>query len=373
MIDINKIIINLIVGTSMLLVFLLYLNPNGYNKLGNKWLACFVLGLLMLNIDEFLMYNNVSVNGFRFYIYSLYSLGPLFYFTIIYFVDPTKKWKLMYCFHFIFGVLFILFENNSTKIVNGNLTINKENTSSILIYFNLILMNVVLPLQALGYLFLSTKAINKHERNIAKFSSNTTEIDLKWLRQILYIIIVLAFFFIIYILSQQEFLINSLLLVCLFFLGYNAMKQKEIFPFTDNNKEEIKEIFNSNKNSVYEKKKLISNDKKEDLLGKLLHIMQTEKPFFDSNLSLFTLATKLNISAHALSFLINESFAENFNQYINRYRVEEAKKIILDPKQSHLSIIGIGFEVGFNSKSSFNSTFKKVTHLTPLEYKKQNS
>ena len=105
----------------------------------------------------------------------------------------------------------------------------------------------------------------------------------------------------------------------------------------------------------------------------LLRVMQTEKLFLNTDLSLFSLANKLSVSAHNLSFIINEFSGENFNQFINRYRVEEAQKMILNSKNNHLSILGIGFEVGFNSKSAFNTTFKKVTSRTPNEFKKANS
>ena len=100
--------------------------------------------------------------------------------------------------------------------------------------------------------------------------------------------------------------------------------------------------------------------------------METEKPFLSSDLSLFSLANQLSVSAHNLSFIINEYSGENFNQFVNRYRVEEAKKMIVNSKNNHLSILGIGFEVGFNSKSVFNTTFKKLTNQTPNEFKKAN-
>ena len=99
--------------------------------------------------------------------------------------------------------------------------------------------------------------------------------------------------------------------------------------------------------------------------------MDADKPFLDSELTLMKLATKLNSTPHQLSYIINTGFNENFYQFVNRYRVEEAKKIILDPKMDHLSFVGIGFEVGFNSKSVFNTMFKKISGYTPSEYKRE--
>ena len=78
----------------------------------------------------------------------------------------------------------------------------------------------------------------------------------------------------------------------------------------------------------------------------------------------------MNCTPHQLSYIINNGFDENFYQFINRFRIEEAKKLILNPNMNHLSLLGIGFEVGFNSKSVFNTTFKKNTGKTPSEFKK---
>jgi AraC-like DNA-binding protein len=167
-------------------------------------------------------------------------------------------------------------------------------------------------------------------------------------------------------------MINTLLLISLLFIGYNAMRQKEIFPFSDSSKKEIKTIIKQERKNNSSKKRQAS-DEDYKLYKALLQLMETEKPFLSSDLSLFSLANQLSVSAHNLSFIINEYSGENFNQFVNRYRIEEAKKLILNPKMKHLNILGIGYEVGFNSKSTFITTFKKLTNQTPNEYKKSNS
>lgn len=101
--------------------------------------------------------------------------------------------------------------------------------------------------------------------------------------------------------------------------------------------------------------------------------MQIEKPFLNSDLSLVKLAKRIDVSAHTLSYVINKGFNENFYQFINGYRITAAQKLILDSNMEHLSLLGIGFEVGFNSKTVFNTTFKKVTGKTPSEFKKSSS
>lgn len=368
----NQTLVNLIAGSSLLIGILIFLNPNKCNISGNKWLSLFIFCIFLMNIDEFFYYNNLDFAHIKFYVFSRYCIVPIFYFTIIYYIKPNKKWKPIYFLHFIFGLLFIIFEQNSTQIVNGNMVISKTVSSNFLIYFNQFLMYIVLPSQFIIYFWQCFKEIEKHNQNIKKFSSNTEGIDLKWLKHILYIIISFSFFFVIYIFTQSAVMINSLLLISLLFIGYNAMKQKEIFPFSDISKKEIRTIIKGEKKQDKIKKREI-NFEEQEVYEKLLIVMQNDKPFLKVELSLFSLASTLKVSAHTLSFIINECSGENFNQFVNRYRIEEAKKLIVNPKMNHLNIIGIGYEVGFNSKSTFITTFKKLTSQTPSEYKKSNS
>ena len=97
--------------------------------------------------------------------------------------------------------------------------------------------------------------------------------------------------------------------------------------------------------------------------------METEKPFMDGDLTVQKLADRLSISTAHLSQTINEQRGQTFSDFINSYRVEEAKRKLLDPACKHLSVLGIAEEVGFNSKSSFNAVFKKHTDMTPSEFR----
>ena len=97
--------------------------------------------------------------------------------------------------------------------------------------------------------------------------------------------------------------------------------------------------------------------------------MEQERPFTDGDLTIQKLADKLSIPAPHLSQTINERLGKSFPDFINSYRIEEAKKKLLDPALKHLSILGIAEEVGFSSKSSFNSVFKKITGITPSEFR----
>jgi YesN/AraC family two-component response regulator len=101
--------------------------------------------------------------------------------------------------------------------------------------------------------------------------------------------------------------------------------------------------------------------------------MENEKLFLDGDLTLQKLAERLAIPAQHLSQVINERLDQTFSDFINKYRVEEAKRRLLDPKTQHYTVLAIGEEVGFNSKSSFNAVFKKYTNTTPSEFRKANN
>ncbi|WP_353485333.1 helix-turn-helix domain-containing protein, partial [Haliscomenobacter sp.] len=100
-------------------------------------------------------------------------------------------------------------------------------------------------------------------------------------------------------------------------------------------------------------------------------LLEEQKPYLDPELSLPKLAEMMACSTHELSHLINQGFERNFYQLINGYRVEESKRLLVNEQLLHLNILAIGFEAGFNSKTTFNTTFKNQTGMSPLEYRKQ--
>lgn len=126
------------------------------------------------------------------------------------------------------------------------------------------------------------------------------------------------------------------------------------------NKKHILLIFKKNKN-------LTINGKEELLLNKLEEIMSTKRIHNNSDLNLPEVANLLEISTHELSRLINEKTNGSFTDFINQYRIKEAKRLI--KTNSLHTIEAIGNQSGFNSKSAFYKAFKKVTGTTPAKYK----
>jgi len=105
-------------------------------------------------------------------------------------------------------------------------------------------------------------------------------------------------------------------------------------------------------------------------LDKLQHLMADKKPYTDGELTIQKLAEQVSIPANHLSQTINERLGQTFSDFINSYRIEDAKKYLTDPAKNHYSVLAIGEEVGFNSKSSFNAVFKKFVNMTPSEFRK---
>jgi len=115
----------------------------------------------------------------------------------------------------------------------------------------------------------------------------------------------------------------------------------------------------------------LQDDRAELLLRRLLELFQSEKPYLDPELSLDALSRKLSIPPKHLSQIVNQQLGRNFNDWINGWRVEEAKRRLVDQKHGHLSIVAIGEASGFRSKSTFNAAFRRETSMTPSEFRRQ--
>ena len=108
------------------------------------------------------------------------------------------------------------------------------------------------------------------------------------------------------------------------------------------------------------------------LYASLENLMQQEKIFLDPNLTLATLGKRLKVNSQKLSMAVNSRSGANFNEYTNKYRIAHAKKILKDQTHSNLNIAAIAYDCGFNSLSTFNSAFKKVTGKTPSWFRNAN-
>jgi len=102
----------------------------------------------------------------------------------------------------------------------------------------------------------------------------------------------------------------------------------------------------------------------------LMEIMQEKKLYLDGDLALPGLAEAAGLTTHQVSQIINGQMNQNFFSFVNNYRIQLAKSMLLDPKTSSMPIVELALEVGFQSKSSFYEAFKRVTDMTPTQFKK---
>ncbi len=128
------------------------------------------------------------------------------------------------------------------------------------------------------------------------------------------------------------------------------------------------EVFTPRINKKYEKSSLTS-EIQENTLEKIQLVMQNEKPFLDSSFSLPSFAKRLGVSPHHLSQILNESLGQTFFDFTAQHRINEAREMLSSPTFNHLKIEEIAEMVGYNSKSAFNTAFKKFTGKTPSSFR----
>ena len=137
---------------------------------------------------------------------------------------------------------------------------------------------------------------------------------------------------------------------------YSAVLEKEV-------RLESKQIQLNNRGKAKDKEATHSI-----FIRSLREYIEKHKPYRDPELTIDTLSKAAQISPRQISSVLNQFAGINFNTFINQFRVEEAQRLLRDESYSHLSILGIGFEVGFNSKATFYSVFKKQTGMTPAKW-----
>jgi len=115
-------------------------------------------------------------------------------------------------------------------------------------------------------------------------------------------------------------------------------------------------------------KSTLTDEMSDQIKTDLVNYMNEEKPYLQTQIRIKDLSEKTGIPSHQISQVINESFQQNFYEFVNSYRVKEAMKLLKDSNFKNYTYTAIGFEVGFNSKSAFYNAFKKVTGTTPAKY-----
>ncbi len=214
-----------------------------------------------------------------------------------------------------------------------------------------------------------------HKRSIMNQFSDIDKINFDWLR---YLISGIALIWIFVIFGNDTLVFcTSVLLVM--FIGYFGIRQVGIFNPESGSAAKFSETTElleflpekmDNQKKKYVKSGLTA-ETAEELHRKLLLLMETEKPYKESELFLTDLANRLNAVPNYLSQIINEKEGKSFYDYINTLRVEEFIRTVKNPDSQKFTLLSLAHDCGFNSKSSFNRYFKKVTGQSPSEYLKQ--
>ena len=327
-----------------------------------------ILPVVMVSADLIQYYPHLYLTGHP----VLFLFGPFFMLYTIYLTDITFKLKLIHCLHLMPFVLYmiilspILALSSEDKIAMINST-DSSGMSAEIIVSVLIIAHVYI------YLFFINRIINRYDKKIKNSFSSLDKINLIWLRRSVYsMAIIFGAMMSIIILamnigvpiwnSDYHLIIPFLVAFVLYYDTYKTIRQPELYIGVEDS-ENAKRYEGS---SLTEVKAL-------DYRDKLLEFMKTEKPYKESNLTIKNLAIKVKIPSYYISQIINDKLNQNFFDFINRYRIEETKEMFKDPRYENYSILAIAYEAGFNSKSVFNSSFKKYTGMTPSQYRQHTT
>lgn len=311
---------------------LLLLNKHG-NKTANRFLA-----LLMISYSAFIAESSISGTEVSIQFPHLlglaagvvFLLGPFHYLYALSLISSGFNFSKKQLLHFVPFASFYLYylfpfylKSGEYKITFSQ-NINLYGPSPALIFFNWAVI-----LQGIAYMIVTLILLKKYSRRIKDSFSSLEKINLDWLKYITVMTTALwALGFIIKfsqlfgITSSTEVSIPFYTAILIYAMGYLGLRQPEIFSGIAETKDLKK----------YERSGL-THEKAQALLDKLIHLMETEKPFTDSGLKLSQLAQMLSITPNYLSQVINEKLQQNFFDLVNRYRIEEAKKLMTDSSQ----------------------------------------
>ncbi|HEY4653649.1 MAG TPA: helix-turn-helix domain-containing protein [Cyclobacteriaceae bacterium] len=228
---------------------------------------------------------------------------------------------------------------------------------------------VIVVIQFLCYhVFIQRKWLS-YQKLIREEVSNTENVNISWVKFFMAVFLVINLFFLfgLFAVIHMDYMrwiwkaVGVAFSLSVFALGYKGILQKEI-PHSNET------VISAGQPEALPEKSPVKTD--QSRIDRLVVFMEEGKPYLDPDLTLSGLAKGLNMTRNHLSQLVNSGIGENFYDFVNRYRVEEVKRLIRDPRMRRFNLLGIALEAGFKSKSSFNLIFKRFTGLTPSEYRR---
>lgn len=343
-----------------------YLFTKKYRNKSSRYLALLIICFSYNNL-QFYLSDVGLLSGTKMYQTLYIPMGPLIpIFIYFYVLEFTESFKLKASVKLLLFVPFVIFFGNVLLYKVWHL-ISPVNE---ILFQKFKFVNNIQSVFSLGYTLLLIAVSYVHViRNEKKQPKTLTHIskNFNWLKKTLLILFGLSLFWsfaLVKYLTDATYMIyfNILWLglsFAIYWLGHLGIYKYGI-------QEERKKIrrFSSQQHTYS-----ITDKQKNEHIAALETLMIHERKFLDPTISLETMANELNISKGHLSRVVNTELQTSFSDYINTLRVEQAKSYLINPEFSNYTLVAIGLEAGFNSKSTFNSTFKKVTGLTPSQYK----
>jgi len=293
----------------------------------------------------------------------LFIYGPIFYLYaqgVIFRDFKLSSRDLLHLTPYLLLTISILSLNNLVPNLSEEIIMND-------LPWQFYLISALMYVHLFVYLGLTYKSLWKYRLIIKNKYSQIDQINLDWLSFALNTFGLLAFIsliqnFIVLAENRIVFMVTLVLLLIFIFYFVNkvilkALRQPEIFAGIAQN--ETTKYLGSN----------LTPGQIEEYKKQLVALLETEKSFLNPQVSLTDLSEKLSVSTKQLSQVINQSFNKSFFDFINSYRIREVQQILKESKDDKLTVLEAMYQAGFNSKSSFNTAFKKETGLTPTEFR----
>ncbi|MBB4803245.1 AraC-like DNA-binding protein [Flavobacterium nitrogenifigens] len=363
------------VFVSLLLAFFL-LTVKTQNKLANRLFAWFFI-FSAIDLSGFFIEttNRVELNLEIFRATSCLLGMPLFYLFVLavcYSDFKLKKKHLVHLIPFVVvNLVFIprIYLNFDLSFENFLKTLNLKPE----IYF----IQIVVEFQYAFYIISVFLILRKYREIYLENYANPSTATYKWLFQITCVFLtahsvvvlknLLRYSGFREIFLWANVLVGSIALFITCWFIMKALNHPELFRGVNSKLKLTKEIL-----PKVEEKQESLNEQNDLIKIQILNLKQymTEKePFLDPSLTIQELSNQINIPVRDLSVLINHQMNQHFFDFVNEYRIQKAMKILKDPSKNEFTVLEILYEVGFNSKSSFNTSFKKYTNLTPTAYR----
>ena len=364
------------VGLSQSLFFVIILLLKRNKHLKDFFLICFFLCIGCELLYRFLLFGNSYYYHSRLVLLDIVYwavFGPILLFYIRSISVKRFKFRLQDLCHLLPLII--------SLITVSDYVFHKSVYNSFYHFYNLQtgiskIGLIVWEFSSPVYLAYAIGILIKHKKKTKNYFSNIERKELNWLfiltigfTVFLFITYSLWMFTDFFSLSLNLKLLTIVLSGYVFILGIYGYRQESIFLETDTGYDVVNH--DGSKRGAYQKT-FLDPVERELINQRLTVIMQQEKPYLESEITISDLASRLGISVNKLSRIINEDHHHNFFDFINTYRVNEVKNLLTSSEAYDLKIESIAYDCGFNSKSSFYSIFKKHTHLTPTEFKEKS-